>query len=68
LALHFIKYCQSCDPVEKVSFMWETKSREIVAVLHPVALGEVDQPHSIYRKAETNDRYHGNHPLSGMQF
>jgi mycothiol synthase len=37
---HFIKNCQTCDPVERVTSIWETGDGQLVAVLHPVAMGE----------------------------
>ena len=38
---HFILNCQMCDPVEKVTTLWETPGGQIAAVLHPVGWGEI---------------------------
>jgi mycothiol synthase len=37
---HFIENCQICDPVDEVTFVWETANGRIAAVLHPVTSGE----------------------------
>ena len=36
---HFIKTCES-DPMEQVTFLWETRDGHIAAVLHAIWLGE----------------------------
>jgi mycothiol synthase len=38
---HFVLNLQVCDPVEKVTTIWELADGEIAAVLHPVEWGEV---------------------------
>jgi mycothiol synthase len=38
---HLILNCQVCDPVEKVTALWETADAQIAAVLHRVGWGEV---------------------------
>jgi mycothiol synthase len=37
---HLIKNCQVCNPVDEVTFIWETANDQIAAVLHPVTSGE----------------------------
>jgi GNAT superfamily N-acetyltransferase len=37
---HYVENCQTCDPIDQVTFIWETPDREIGAVLHPVNTGE----------------------------
>jgi mycothiol synthase len=50
---HFIKNCQICDPVEKVTSIWEAAGGHMVAVLHPVAMGEAFlHVHPDHRSAE----------------
>ncbi len=38
---HFIQNLQVCDPLEKVTSIWETTGGQIAAVLNPVITGEV---------------------------
>jgi GNAT superfamily N-acetyltransferase len=38
---HFVTNLQVCDPVEKVTTIWELADGRIAAVLHPVEWGEV---------------------------
>ena len=38
---HCIDNCHSSDPLQEVTFLWETKSRQIVAVLNPEERGQV---------------------------
>lgn len=38
---HLVMNCQVCDPVEKVTIIWETAAGQVAAVLHPVGWGEV---------------------------
>lgn len=50
---HFMKNCQSCDPLEKVTFILETASGKIAAVLHPATSGEAFlQTHPDFRPTE----------------
>ena len=50
---HFIENCQICAPFDQVATLWETASGQIVAVLHPVAMGEaVLHLHPAFRTAE----------------
>jgi mycothiol synthase len=37
---HLILTCQLCDPVDRVTTLWETAGGQIAAVLHPVGWGE----------------------------
>jgi ribosomal protein S18 acetylase RimI-like enzyme len=49
---HFIKTCES-NPMEQVTFLWETKDGHIVAVLHAIWLGEAYlQIHPHFRSIE----------------
>jgi mycothiol synthase len=58
---HFIENCQTCGPVEQVTFIWEAKgdrtaSGQIAAVLHPVSMGEAFlHVHPAYRTAELEE-------------
>lgn len=38
---HLIGTCQACDPVERVTTLWQTAGGELAAVLHPVGWGEI---------------------------
>jgi mycothiol synthase len=38
---HFIATCKVCDPVEKVTTLWETDAGQIAAVLHSFGGGEI---------------------------
>lgn len=52
---HFIQTCGS-DPMEKVTFLWETKDGRLAAVLHPIWKGEAYlQVHPHYRSVELED-------------
>jgi GNAT superfamily N-acetyltransferase len=49
---HFILNLQVCDPVERVTTIWETTGGQIAAVLHPVGWGEARlQVHPHFRTA-----------------
>ena len=37
---HVIENCNACDPVEDVTFIWETPEGQMAAVLHPEGRGE----------------------------
>ncbi len=50
---HYIENCQFCDPVDQVTFLWETADEQIAAVLHPVSSGDIVlQVHPALRTAE----------------
>ncbi len=49
---HFIQTCES-DPMEQVTFLWETEDGRLAAVLHPIYVGEAYlQVHPHFRSAE----------------
>lgn len=53
---HYILTCQTCDPFEKVTIVWETPSGELAAFLHPISPGEVRlHVHPAYRTPELED-------------
>jgi len=53
---HAIENCQACDPVEAVTFIWETSDGLIAAVLNPEDIGQVFlQVHPNLRTLELED-------------
>jgi GNAT superfamily N-acetyltransferase len=49
---HFILTCES-DPMEQVTFLWETTDGQLAAILHPIFKGEAYlQVHPHFRSAE----------------
>ena len=53
---HCIENCQSCAPVEKVTFIWETGDGQIAAVLHPEEAGQgYLQIHPAFRSMELEE-------------
>lgn len=53
---HAIENCQACDPVEAVTFIWETSDGQIAAVLNPEDIGQVFlQVHPNLRTLELED-------------
>ena len=38
---HIVLNCHYCDPIEKVTSMWESEDGKIIAVLHPIGGGEI---------------------------
>lgn len=57
---HFILNCKLCDPVDKVTSIWETADGDMAAVLHPVGWGEARlHVHPRFRTAELEDEMLG---------
>jgi GNAT superfamily N-acetyltransferase len=53
---HFILNCDSCGPLEEVTYLWETEGGQIAAVLHPVFGGEAYlHVHPAYRSSALED-------------
>jgi len=50
---HFVKNCQTCDPIPEVTSIWESVDGQIAAVMHPVVAGEAFlHVHPGFRTAE----------------
>jgi mycothiol synthase len=50
---HVIMNCEACEPVDQVTYLWETPGGQLVAVLNPEDRGEVHfQVHPDYRSPE----------------
>lgn len=50
---HLVENCQICDPIDQVTFIWETVSGQMAAVLNPESRGEAYlQVHPTFRSPE----------------
>jgi len=65
---HFILTCHMCDPVDRVTTLWETAGSQMAAVLHPVGWGEARlhvHPHFRTAGLEGEMLAHAEEHLSG---